>query len=129
MADPPFPPLPSKPGSLRDRIAAFEKPTGGESSPPRPPPIRPKPGNISWKPTPVSPPESISSENAEHEERKQSSGMSASDAKESIVMGGSLKERMAALRGKGAFGGAIPGPPPPTGPKIVKRPPLVVPPP
>ncbi|KAJ7456719.1 hypothetical protein B0H11DRAFT_223066 [Mycena galericulata] len=42
-------------------------------------------------------------------------GMSASDAKESIGRGGSLKERMAALQGRGAFGGAAPAPAPPVG--------------
>src|SRR5260221_11314981 len=45
--------------------------------------------------------------------------MSASDARESITKGGSLKERMAALQNKGAFG----APPPPVGPKpVVERP-------
>ena len=39
--------------------------------------------------------------------------MSASDAKESITKGGSLKERMAALQGLGAFGGGPPAAPPP----------------
>ncbi len=58
--------------------------------------------------------------------------MSASDAKESIGKGVSLKERMAALQGKGGFGG--PAPVPPTAPKpAVERPkwkpPLVVSPP
>ncbi|KAK0504379.1 hypothetical protein EDD18DRAFT_499082 [Armillaria luteobubalina] len=46
--------------------------------------------------------------------------MSASDAKESIGKGGSLKERMAALQGRGAFGAP---PPPPTAPKpVIERP-------
>lgn len=45
--------------------------------------------------------------------------MSTTDAIESIGRGGSLKERMAALQGKGAFG----GPPPPVAPKPnVERP-------
>jgi hypothetical protein len=39
--------------------------------------------------------------------------MSASDAKESITKGGSLKERMAALQGLGAFGGGSAATPPP----------------
>lgn len=127
MSDPPQPPAAKpKPGSLRDRIAAFEKPASSTSAA-KPPPVRPKPGNIAWKPTPPSPP-STATENTDHEEKK-SGGMSASDAKESIGKGGSLKERMAALQGKGAFGGgAAPGPPP-AGPKPVKRPPLVVAPP
>ena len=128
MTDSPQPPpTKSKPGSLRDRIAAFEKPTPSPSAPaPKPPPVRPKP--VAWKPTPHSP-VSNATETAEHEEKKLVGGMSASDAKESIGKGGSLKERMAALQGRGAFGGgATPGPPP-IGPKPVKRPPLVVPPP
>lgn len=39
--------------------------------------------------------------------------MSATDAKESITKGGSLKERMAALQGLGAFGGGPAAAPPP----------------
>jgi hypothetical protein len=39
--------------------------------------------------------------------------MSASDAKESITKAGSLKERMAALQGLGAFGGGPAAAPPP----------------
>jgi len=39
--------------------------------------------------------------------------MSATDAKESITKGGSLKERMAALQGLGAFGGGPAASPPP----------------
>ena len=118
------PPTKPKPGSLRDRIAAFEKPASSSAAP-KPPPVRPKPGNIGWKPTPPSPP-SNATENTEYEERK-TGGMSASDAKESIGKGGSLKERMAALQGKGAFGGGVAPVPPPV--KAVKRQPLVVPPP
>lgn len=45
--------------------------------------------------------------------------MSASDAKESIRQGGSLKERMAALQGRGGFSGP---PPPPTAPKPQLKP-------
>lgn len=59
-------------------------------------------------------------------------GMSASDAKESIGLGGSLKDRMAALQGKGAFGG-IPGtaaiPPKPAVEKPKWKPPPFVSPP
>ena len=100
------PPRP-KPGSLRDRIAAFEqKPASSPAPPPAP---RPKPGGLSqWKPRPPSP----------HEtqpviERNDANSMSASDAKESITKGGSLKERMAALQGLGAFGGGTAAAPPP----------------
>jgi hypothetical protein len=44
-------------------------------------------------------------ERAHVPERRVMGGMSASDAKESIGLGGSLKDRMAALQGRGAFGG------------------------
>lgn len=88
--------------------------------------MRAKPGN--WKPASSSSPPNAN-ETADYEERDSRGGMSASDAKESIGKGGSLKERMAALQGKGAFGsGAAPGPPP-IGQKPMKRHPLVVPPP
>lgn len=113
MSDPPRP----KPGSLRDRIAAFEN-KGPAQAAPAPPAPRPKPRE--WKPKPVaaSPPGSPSATpdaavtssatpDEPHGARKVG-GMSASDAKESIGMGGSLKERMAALKGMGAFGGAPP---------------------
>lgn len=118
MSDQSPPPKP-KPGSLRDRIAAFEN-KGGSPAPPGPPPTRPKPGGLSqWKPRAPSPPSPP--ENVQSGERKPPStgGMSASDAMESIGRGGSLKERMAALQGKGGFG----GPPPPIAPKpSVERP-------
>ncbi|KAJ7075807.1 hypothetical protein B0H15DRAFT_615443 [Mycena belliarum] len=119
MADSPPPPKP-KPGSLRDRIAAFEKPAGKAA--PAPPPLRPKPaGAVSWKPKPPSPPaESGSFSSAGQGEGGANSptgggGMSASDAKESIGRGGSLKERMAALQGRGAFGAPSPAPTPSVG--------------
>ncbi|KAG6376877.1 hypothetical protein JVT61DRAFT_903 [Boletus reticuloceps] len=117
MSDQSPPPKP-KPGSLRDRIAAFEN-KGGGAPPPGPPQPRPKPGGLQWKPSPPSP--TTSSDHVQPGERKPPStgGMSASDAMESIGRGGSLRERMAALQGKGAFG----GPPPPIAPKPnVERP-------
>lgn len=108
MSDTSPPPKP-KPGSLRDRIAAFEqKPTTSASGPPIAP--RPKPGNLShWKPRPPSPHDA---QPATATNRNDSS-MSANDAKESITKGGSLKERMAALQGLGAFSGGPPAAPPP----------------
>jgi len=105
-----------KPGSLKDRIAAFEKSaTAGATSVSAPPP-RPKPAAFAtWKPRQTSPPPSPPASQTEH---VQGSTMSASDARESITKGGSLKERMAALQNKGAFGA-----PPPVGPKpVVERP-------
>lgn len=115
MSDQSPPPKP-KPGSLRDRIAAFENKGSAPQGPPIP---RPKPGGLQWKPRAPSPP--ASSDTPQSGERKPPStgGMSAVDAVESIGRGGSLKERMAALQGKGAFG----GPPPPVAPRPnVERP-------
>ena len=98
------PPKP-KPGSLRDRIAAFEQKPASSPAPPAP---RPKPGGLSqWKPRTSSPPESPQPSN------RHDNSMSATDAKESITKGGSLKERMAALQGLGAFGGGPATSPPP----------------
>lgn len=99
------PPKP-KPGSLRDRIAAFEQKPA--SSPAPPTAHRAKPGNLSqWKPRVSPPPESSQPTN------RNDNSMSATDAKESITKGGSLKERMAALKGLGAFGGGPAASPPP----------------
>ncbi|THG95679.1 hypothetical protein EW026_g6021 [Hermanssonia centrifuga] len=120
MAEPP----PKKVGSLKDRIAAFEN--KGPASSPAPAPIpRPKPGGLAWKPRATSPPPSTSE--AEHVEKK-GPGMSAADAKESIRGGGSLKERMAALQGRGGFGGTAPpaAPPKPASEKPKWKPPPVV---
>lgn len=127
MSDPPAPK--PKPGSLRDRIAAFEN--KGATAPSVPPPApRPKPGGVSWKPRPVSPPASPArpvSPGATETAAAARAGMSAVDAKESIGGGLSLKERMAALKGKGAFGapgaGAAPAPPRPAGDKPKWKPP------
>lgn len=121
------PPKP-KPGSLRDRIAAFEKPS---LAPVPGPPTRPKSGAVSWKPKAHSPPSSpgLSIDHGSATEKKLLGGMSAFDAKESIGKGGSLKERMAALQGKGGFGA-----PPPLAPRSSlekpkwKPPPVVSPP-
>ncbi|KAJ7094217.1 hypothetical protein C8R43DRAFT_828052, partial [Mycena crocata] len=126
MSDTPPPPKP-KPGSLRDRIAAFEKPSSGSSAP-APPPLRPKPaGTVSWKPKPPSPPTENTTFSAGGEgdaaPTAKTGGMSASDAKESIGRGGSLKDRMAALQGRGAFGAPAPPPAPiPKGKKWVPPP-------
>ncbi|KZT32081.1 hypothetical protein SISSUDRAFT_962370, partial [Sistotremastrum suecicum HHB10207 ss-3] len=112
------PPKP-KPGSLRDRIAAFEQKPAANPEPSYALP-RPKPAGVAreWKPKPLTPPASPGNV-AAAEERKTTGTMSASDAKESIGKGVSLKERMAALQGKGAFGAgpALPPPIPSSGPK------------
>lgn len=115
MSDQTSPPPKPKPGSLRDRIAAFEKSSATSAPAPAPAP-RPKPaGFSSWKPKPPSRPSSPP--NSEPAPAAQA-GMSASDAKDSIAKAGSLKERMAALQGRGAFGA-----PPAVAPKpSVERP-------
>jgi hypothetical protein len=120
-----------KPGSLRDRIAAFES-KSSSSSPSQPAStpsqaIRAKPAHLQWKPRPPSPSSLAPAENP----AGVSAGLSASDAKQSISKAGSLKERMAALQGKGAFGqpaGATTSTPPPkpTGDKPKWRPPVNV---
>lgn len=107
------PPKP-KPGSLRDRIAAFEHKPAANSEPSSGLP-RPKPAGVTreWKPKPLSPPASPgNAASAGIEERRTTGTMSASDAKESIGKGVTLKERMAALQGKGAFGAGPSAPPP-----------------
>lgn len=116
-------PPPKKIGSLRDRIAAFEKQSSASNTPSNPPPTRPKPGNVSWKPKQTSPPPSPSNKEKEKERSPPAVGsMSAADAKESIGQGISLKERMAALQGRGGFGPASP-PPKPTTEKPKWKPP------
>lgn len=135
---------------MKDRLAFF---TAAQNKPPPPPPVTPKPaaGGLTWSqrqklrqeqeakekestiatsPTTSTPiassgpsiPESKQKDDAENKE-EQGTAMSAADALSSISKGGSLKERMAALQGVGAFGGAEkkPAPPAPTG-KVWKRP-------
>ncbi|KAF9533200.1 hypothetical protein CPB83DRAFT_846035 [Crepidotus variabilis] len=107
MSDQPSPPPKPKPGSLRDRIAAFEKSSATPAPGPAPAP-RPKPaGFSSWKPKPPSRPSTPPAVSTDQSPAAAAS-MSASDAKESITKGGSLKDRMAALQGKGAFGAPAP---------------------
>lgn len=107
---------PKKVGSLRDRIAAFEQQSSSKPAH-APPPTRPKPGGISWKPKQPSPPSSPARNETKAVENdgdtSRGTAMSAADAKESIGQGGSLKERMAALQGRGAFGDGAPSPPAP----------------
>jgi hypothetical protein len=134
MSDPPPAPA-KKVGSLRDRIAQFEQqsqssgPAGPAPGAPAPGRFKTR----EWKPRPKTPPSPASNANASasanagagsedagsgvasgeasvvgdgEKSRGGSGGMSASDAKETIGRaGGSLKERMAALRGRG-FGPA-----------------------
>lgn len=119
MSDHETPPAKPKPGSLRDRIAAFEQKPSASAPPPLAP--RPKPGHVQWKPRvatpPSSPPPTGKGEGSGSGAIKGKFGMSAADAKESIGAGGSLKDRMAALQGKGAFGAPVPPPPRPASEK------------
>ncbi len=136
--------------SFKEKMAAFNRTAGSG-----PPPIKPKPasaggpGTWSWKQkqaqaagqTDVISPPSASSDlpaasqpsespapvsESKKEPSAEAKGMSASDAKDSIAKGGSLKERMAALQGAGAFGSpsGIAKTPPPLAakPKVWKRP-------
>lgn len=124
--------------SLKDRIAAFNQQASQQSAPPPPRPAA-KPANWAWKqkqaeaaaatPTPSAPaPANTSSEPTEatkevDERSDRKAGMSASDAKEAIK-GQSLKERMAALQGKGFNAAPEPAPRPPVSekPRVWKRP-------
>lgn len=144
---------PEKPQSFKDKLAAFNRSaTSGAGPPPlKPKPLGASGGVGSWAwkqkqqqaaaegtanavpsdatpseqhhpaPTPVRETE----DSAQHPPPAAASGMSASDAKASIAAGGSLRERMAALAGAGAFGSDKPkGPPPPVAskPRVWKRP-------
>ncbi|RXW25393.1 hypothetical protein EST38_g482 [Candolleomyces aberdarensis] len=126
MSDPQETP-PKKISSLRDRIAAFEKAGAGSAAPAPAPAPRPKPAGFStWKPRPPSPTSPAANEASQSSASKPSTGLSTADAKDSIVKGGSLKERMAALQGKGGFGGAPPVAPKPPIEKPKWKPPPVV---
>ncbi|KDQ15086.1 hypothetical protein BOTBODRAFT_301614 [Botryobasidium botryosum FD-172 SS1] len=131
MADPK-----PKPGSLKDRIAALNAASAsGASNPlPAPAPRAPaKPANWAWKQrqldaaaasastsaaapataSPSAPVESSAGANDDEQPARPAKrpGMSVTDAQES-TRGQSLKERMAALQGKGAFGNPLLPPPP-----------------
>ena len=135
-----------RPTSFKDKLAAFNR-SAGSAGPP--PPLKPKPlgasggaGTWAWKqkqqqqqqqqhhatsaPNPAQEPQQTGAPREHPDPTPNSSGMSASDAKASIGLGGSLKERMAALAGAGAFGGekTSKGPPPAVGskPRVWKRP-------
>lgn len=107
-----------KVGSLKDRIAAFEKSAQSDNTlTQKSLPPRSKPGNVSWKPSPP-PPKDDGDEKIE----KKHSGMSAEDAKESIGAGGGLKARMAALQGNMNPSGGSPATPSPPIPKPLRKP-------
>ncbi|GHJ86164.1 hypothetical protein NliqN6_2566 [Naganishia liquefaciens] len=134
--------LAEQPTSFKDKLAAFNRSSGSAGPPP---PLKPKPlgtsggvGTWAWKQKQQQQQQAASTSHPASETQQtdapreqvvpapSSSGMSASDAKASIGLGGSLRERMAALAGAGAFGGekSAKGPPPAVGskPRVWKRP-------
>lgn len=129
-----------KPMSIKERMAAFQK----AANEPVAPPPRPaaKPSNWTWKqkqaeaaaagataPSPVpstshtAPPVQAREVPQVDERADRKTGMSAVDAQEAIK-GQSLKERMAALQGKGFNAAPEPAPrsAPPSQPRVWKRP-------
>ena len=107
-----WPPPVSKPGSLRDTVTAFENKRSTSAS--QGPPVSPlELVSLQRKPTPPSPPVAWDNVQSGGCETQSTRGTYAADATESIGRSGSLRERMAALQGKGAFGSA----PPPITPK------------
>ena len=121
----PPPPIKPKPASgltwsqrqkLRQEEEAKEKEAGGSTTAETPAPTRvAAPASVESAPAPLSP----------RAEKREAAGLSAADAQTSIGKGGSLKERMAALQGAGAFGQgeetSKPAAPAPSG-KVWKRP-------
>ena len=91
-------------GPLRDRIAVFEKQYSGSNTPSNPPPIRPKPGKLSWTKKPSSPPPPPSNKDKERDALAKSS-MSVADAQENVELG--IGDRVASLDGKSGFGPEI----------------------
>ncbi|WVQ73144.1 hypothetical protein IAR50_002708 [Cryptococcus sp. DSM 104548] len=138
-----------RPQSMKERLAFF----AAAQDKPAPPPIKPKPaaGGLTWSqrqklrqeqeakereeaaargesaPPPVSavpaPAATLPESEKAPKEQQEGAGMSAADAVSSITKGGSLKDRMAALQGSGAFGQQEekPAPPAPSG-KVWTRP-------
>jgi hypothetical protein len=90
-------PPPKETDPLRNRIAVFEKQYSDSNTSSKPPPIRPKPGKISWTQKQPSLPPSPSNQGKELDALAKSS-TSAADAQEGIG------ERVAGLDGKSGFG-------------------------
>jgi len=119
------PPVKSKPAAsgltwsqrqkLRQEQEAKERETGGPAVESVAQPVAPATATVTAPATPGS----------SQPEKKEAAGagLSAADAQSSISKGGSLRERMAALQGAGAFGAPAekPAPPAPSG-KTWKRP-------
>ncbi|WVQ65693.1 uncharacterized protein L199_003871 [Kwoniella botswanensis] len=146
---------PPRPQSMKDRLAFFAAAQDKPAPPPIKPKPLGGTGGLTWsqrqklrqeqeakereanpqsqpqsdpQPTPASSqPETTSSTSTEEKKKEEEGkGMSAADALSSITKGGSLKERMAALQGHGAFGPSSenkPTPPPVSSGKVWKRPP------
>ncbi|WWD04959.1 hypothetical protein V865_003030 [Kwoniella europaea PYCC6329] len=146
---------PPRPQSMKDRLAFFAAAQDKPVPPPTKPKPLGGAGGLTWsqrqklrqeqeakereanpqpqpqsqpQPTPASSqPETTSSTSTEEKNKEEEGkGMSAADALSSITKGGSLKERMAALQGHGAFGPSSenkPTPPPVSSGKVWKRPP------
>lgn len=86
---------------LRDRAAIFEKQYSGPNTPSNPPPIRPKPGKISWSQKPPSSPPSSSNKDKGCDALTNSS-ISPADAQGTIDL--DIDKRVAGLDGKSGFG-------------------------
>ncbi|OCF54822.1 hypothetical protein L486_07477 [Kwoniella mangroviensis CBS 10435] len=146
---------PPRPQSMKDRLAFFAAAQDKPAPPPIKPKPLGGAGGLTWsqrqklrqeqeakereanpQPEPQSPPQptpapsqpatTSSTSTEEKKKEEEGKGMSAADALSSITKGGSLKERMAALQGHGAFGGTSeskPTPPPVSSGKVWKRPP------
>lgn len=129
-----------KPMSIKERMAAFQKAANEPAAPPPRPAA--KPSNWTWKqkqaeaaaaggttPSPAAGTSQttapVQAREAPHvdERADRKTGMSAGDAQEAIK-GQSLKERMAALQGKGFNAAPEPAPRPaaPSQPRVWKRP-------
>ncbi|KAI9634950.1 uncharacterized protein MKK02DRAFT_37826 [Dioszegia hungarica] len=127
----PPPPIKPKPAAggltwsqrqkLRQEQEAKEREEGGGTPAAAPAGPAVTPAAASAAPAPAAPAAS-----GTEGEVKAGAGLSAADAQNSIGKGGSLKERMAALRGAGAFGApeakAAPSPPPKASGKVWSRP-------
>ena len=120
-APPPVKPKPAASGltwSQRQKLRQEQETAEGAAAP-APPPAAPATAREAG---PADPPAAGDSPQAK---KKDDAGLSAADAVSSISKGGSLRERMAALQGAGAFGSGAEQPPaaPASSGKTWKRPP------
>ncbi|WRT67866.1 uncharacterized protein IL334_004840 [Kwoniella shivajii] len=136
-APPPIKPKPAAGGltwSQRQKLRQEQEAKERESNPnptSTPAAHAPAPAPVPSQPAPITSKEPAASQPKDEEKKDEGKGMSAADALSSITKGGSLKERMAALQGQGAFGSnSTPNeeskstaPPPVSSGKVWKRPP------